>query len=439
MATRAISSSPLIDHDISATEPSEFSINSIKNRIADYVLTGRIMNNLQECVMIAGVVAAVVGIALTFFSGPPLLCACFTILLATSSVGIYHARRHAALQGLQMTADNLRTTQGRLEEVSNTLHQENNQFQITNQQLAQNTQTLQQENDRLQTTNQQLAQTNQEFRTTHGRFLRDFEATNQRLEGTNQRLTRQVQTLEKNNQELTQQVQGLEKIKGQLTQQVAELTLHVTQLSSSANRIREEMVRFQAENGHLAENVRGFDDSLNLIKQEIDVSGALAAQIAKLLSTQKQDFGGQLGELRQLIIDLRTNGSTNEKLTQLTILHDQFREIQVQCATERANLEAIRTDLALIQQDLRSGVTGLQEERAAIRTDFACIQKGMRNNVADQQKERAALHDEREGIHRQQERLEKLIDRISSFIEVNLEAPPFPDLPPLPFAVGVKA
>ena len=86
---------------------------------------------------------------------------------------------------------------------------------------------------------------------------------------------------------------------------------------------------------------------------------------------------------------MKTNDSTNEKLTQLTILHDQFRQIQVQCATERANLEAIRTDLARIQEDLRNDVAGLKEDRAAIRTDFAHIQQGLRSGVADlQERER---------------------------------------------------
>ncbi len=53
----------------------------IQHRLSTYILSGRILQNWHESIMIAGVAAAVIGIAFTFFSGMSLLCGCYTLFV----------------------------------------------------------------------------------------------------------------------------------------------------------------------------------------------------------------------------------------------------------------------------------------------------------------------------------------------------------------------
>lgn len=332
----------LVDHTLSSfIQPAQDYVDHLKHKIAEYILSGRVSSQWQECAMIAGIAAAVIGVVFTFFAGSTLLCSCFIISLAVSSIGAYYMHYYAMLQDLEETISDLRQTQVRYETIAND---------------------LQRENTRLEASNETLSRSLDEFRQANEQFrlrITDLEGSIVRLDAANQ---------------------TLEETRGRLERHVADLTLQVTHLSQSADQIRQEMLRFQSENAHLAGNIRGFDTSLNTLNQQINTSRALCAQIELHLTAQREDFGRQVGELRQLITDLRTNDSTNEKLALLTQLNGQIQaaaaqlgQLQAQFAAERANYESIRVELARLRdsyaatnRDLRGNVNDLRTEREAI-------------------------------------------------------------------------
>ncbi|MBI2810532.1 MAG: hypothetical protein HYX67_06880 [Candidatus Melainabacteria bacterium] len=244
-------------------------------------------------------IIAVCAVVITFFSGYPVLCTLFVLFSVTSGVSAFHMRQFSTLQDLEKTADGLRETRIRLEGVAADLQRENN---------------------RLAQTNRELLQTNDAFR-----------ATNLSLQQTNTRLNTQV----------------------------TQLTLQVTQLRETAERIKEEMLRFQRENSHLSANVRGFDQSLRVLDQQILSSRALCDQITSHLTAQQQSLGPQLEQLGRHLAELRQDNRVHERIRELV-------ELQRQILTASGQLNTLRQEFATE----RGHIQGIHQALSALRGQF---------------------------------------------------------------------
>lgn len=322
-------------------------IHSMQTRIP-YIFSGRLVSNWQNRIMTTALVTSVVGLAFSFFSGFSLLPIPPMALLGASCIGSYYTKERKTPKSLEKVVEKTQVVQKKLQENINSLHHENNRLQTTNKELAINC-------ERFSSNNEQLAKN-----------ITSLQKTNQDLKSTNQALT----------------------------QQVTNLTLQVIQLSKSADKIREEVILFQKQNDHLTENVHTFDTTLNILQQEIAISRALCTEIEHYLTSHQHDLGNRISELRVLITDLRTNGSTNEKLSHLHRLNQQIstttnrlHQIKIQYAAEKASLETTREALAQISNELNIA-----------NQDF-------RDNLS-------TFCEERKEICSQRERLQALVDRI---------------------------
>ena len=135
-----------------------------------------------------------------------------------------------------------------------------------------------------------------------------------------------------------------------LTQNVVDLTLRVTDLTESADKIQEEVLNFQEKNKALGLNVGGIDQCLTVLKGQISASRGLGELITNRLATHDATLGQQLVNLQQYIEKLRREDSleVQQKIVQLGTLNNQVNqaltnlsELQRQSAQETGRLEAV--------------------------------------------------------------------------------------------------
>ena len=334
----------------------------------------------------------------------------------------------------QATNGELRTTNGQLQTTNTGLQTTNEQLQTTNTALQATNGQLQTTNDAIRQTNSHLTDQVTQLTTTNG----NLEQTNTRLtnqvtqlattagnlEQTNTHLTDQVTqlatttgNLEQTNSHLTNQVTQLATTNGnleqtntrltnqvtQLTSQVTQLTLQATQLRESATRIKEEIVSFQKQNLHLNNNVKGFDQSLRVLDQQILASGSLCDQIRSHLAAQQQSLGVQLDQLKEYLAELRAENRVHEKIQELGTLRDQFQqetaklqEVQLQYTTECANFQAIHGALVTLKDQFDAAIRDAA-------SDMRSNNQQLQNNITIQQQQSQenvnALAVERERIH----------------------------------------
>ncbi len=292
-------------------------------------LIDRVTSNWKVILMDCSTIIAISCCVITCLNSSPILCAAFAIVALASGIGAFYMRRFETLTDLEETVKKLRETKDRLEHVA---------------------QNLERENERLSQSIRELQRTNEAFRATN----RDLQATNEAFRQTNTRLT----------------------------QQVTLLTLQVTQLRESAEKIREEIVRFQQENSHLHHNVRGFDQSLRVLDQQIQASRSLCEQIGNHLASQQQGIGQQLEQLRGYLAELRADNRVHERIQELSALHQQTAQatsqlhaLQIQYAQERANFEAIHRALVQLRNQfdasLRDAVSSLQVNNQQFRDNLS--------------------------------------------------------------------
>ena len=295
------------------------------------ILSGRIVTYWKETLMIAGIVTAVIGIALAIFSGSGFLTLCFLFSAATCTAGLHYLLYDESLQ--------------RLRETATELQEELDQLTTTNQELTAASHQLQQANQALTTTAQ------------------DLQATRDHLEQTNH----------------------------DLTQQVTDLTLKVTQLKESAELICQGLIRFQEENTHLSDHNVHLSSSLEALHKEIVSSRTLCDQIDHYLTAQKRDVSQQLQELRQLIITLQTDPEMKEQANQFIELRKQIeaanaqlRFIQNQYAAKLSKLhdQYVNTRHQLDQevQELRAEKEAIRAEREAITEQRKQLQEFITNS-----------------------------------------------------------
>jgi chromosome segregation ATPase len=296
-----------------------------KSFICANPLVDRVTSNWKVILMDCSTVIAVTCCAVTFFSGATMMCAAFAVMAISSGVGAFYMRRFQTLSDLEATAKGLKETKEKLEQVAKNLERENS---------------------RLAETNRELQRTNEAFRQTN----RELQTTNEAFRQTNARLTTQV----------------------------TQLTLQVTQLRESAERIRAEIVHFQQENAHLHNNVRGFDQSLRVLDQQILASRGLCEQITNHLATQQQSLGEQLEQLRQYLAELRAENRVHERIQELGALQQQMQQatsqlhaIQLQYAAERANFQAIHEALVQLKNQFDSAIRGAASDMRFNNQQFA--------------------------------------------------------------------
>jgi chromosome segregation ATPase len=230
--------------------------------------------------------------------------------------------------------------------------------------------------------------------------LQDLEDTAKGLKETKEKFEEIAKDLEKENRQLAESNRELQRNNTlfqqnntRLNTQVTQLTLQVVQLRESSQRIRSEVIRFEQENNHLHTHVRGFDESLRTLDQQIVNSRALCDQIAAHLSSQEMGLGQQLEQLGRYLADLRADNRVGERIQQLSDLHlqvlqstNQLHEIQVQYATERANFQAIHSALVQIKDQFDAAIRDAASDMQANNQQF-------RNNVTALAAERQRIND----------------------------------------------
>jgi chromosome segregation ATPase len=310
-----------------------------KSYICTNPLIDRVTNHWKVILMDCSTIIAVSCCAITFFTGPTILCFAFAIMTVSSGVSAFYMRYFSTLSDVETTVRGLKETKEKLEKVAKDLERENN---------------------RLAETNRELQRTNEAFRATN----RELQTTNEAFRQTNARLNTQV----------------------------TELTLQVTQLRESAERIRTEMMHFQQENTHLHNNVQGFDQSLRVLDQQILASRALCEQITNHLTTQQQGLGEQLGQLRQYLSELRAENRVHERIQELGALQHQVQQaasqlhtIQLQYAAERANFQAIHEALVQLRNQfdtaIQDAVSSMQFNNQQFRNHMSVNQQQFQDNI----------------------------------------------------------
>jgi chromosome segregation ATPase len=307
-----------------------------KSFICTNPLLDRITENWKVILMDCSTVIAVSCFAATFFSGSLILCSAFAIIAISSGVSAFYMRRFSTLRDLETTAKGLKESKEKLEKAAKDLGRENH---------------------RLSENNRELQRTNEAFRATH----RELESTNEAFRQNNVRLTHQV----------------------------TQLTLQVTQLSESAERIKMELRCFQRENAHLYNNVRGLNQSLCTLDQQISASRALCEQINHHLASQEQGLGEQLNQLRQYLDNLSRDNRVHERIQELSTLQQQsqqavaqLNDLRIQYATERANFQTIHEALVQLRNQFDAAIRDAASNLLSNNQQYRDNNQQLRNAIA---------------------------------------------------------
>jgi chromosome segregation ATPase len=313
----------LYANEISAKCPiKEFG--ALSNYICTSPLVERLTNNWKVILMDTSTVIAVAGFVATFFMGSTLLPSAFLVTACASGIAAFYMRQLSTLTDLEGTAKKFRETKEKFEGISKKLEEENKRLSMSNRQLQRNNTV--------------------------------FEQSNKNLIQTNTRLN----------------------------QQVAQLTLQVVQLRESADRIRSELICFQQENSHLHANIRGFDQSLHTLDQQILNSRALCQQISEHLCSQNLELGQQMAQLERYLSDIRADNRVNQRIQELASLQreilqatEQLHAIQLQYAAERANFQTIHKALVQLKDQfdltLRDACNHLQTNNLQFKDSLSAL------------------------------------------------------------------
>ncbi len=305
---------------------------SLLPAISKHPLLGKITNNWKIILMDCSAIVATACLAIAFFSGSPFSIP-FLILSVSLLISARQMRQISSLTDLRDTASDLKKTKDKIESAAKDLKKEN---------------------DRLAKSNRELEQNNARFH-----------ENNQRLTLTNNRLQ----------------------------QQVTQLTLQVTQLRESAEKIRSEVVRFQQENNQLNTHVRGFDESLRILDQQLLCSRTLCEQIGNHLANQQQGLGEQLTQLGKYLHELRADNRVHEKIQELNALQQQMtratqdlHQVQLQYTAERANFQTIHQALLKLKEEFDKTIRETAGHLQSNNVEF-------KNNLAALSVERQKIHD----------------------------------------------
>jgi chromosome segregation ATPase len=264
--------------------------------------------NWKTLLMDCSTILCTTAFVITLLNGSPILCTTFAIAALASGVSAFYMRRVSLLTDLETTAQGLKISKEKLEQIASGFEKENNRLVANNRELQRN---------------------NELFRT-----------NNQTLTETNTRLTRQV----------------------------TELTLQITQLRESTERIRSEVQRFQQENGNLHLNVRALDQQLlnsrTLCEQ---ISTQLASQ-QQGLGAQLEQLKRYLIELSA---DNRVHEKIQQLATlqsQVSQATDRLHSIQLQYAQELARFQTVHDALVQIRNQFDTAISEARSNNQVLRS-----------------------------------------------------------------------
>jgi chromosome segregation ATPase len=221
--------------------------------------------------------------------------------------------------------------------------------------------------------------------------LKELESTARELKETKEKFEEIAKNLEGQNLQLAETNRQLQESNAvfqqnnaMLSRQVTQLTLQVVQLRESAEKIRSEVNRFGQANNHLHNNVRGFNESLRTLDQQILNSRALCEQITGHLSSHQTGLRQQLEQLERYLADLRADNRVSERIQELGNLQreitqaaNQLHAIQIQYATERANFQAIHGALVQLKNQfdlaIRDAASNMQANNQQFRTNVSAL------------------------------------------------------------------
>jgi chromosome segregation ATPase len=225
------------------------------------------------------------------------------------------------------------------------------------------------------------------------RAIQELKETKERFEEIAKNLEGQNLQLAESNRQLQQNNAVFQQNNAMLQRQVTQLSLQVTQLRESAQKIRTEVARFGQENNLLHANVRGFNDNLRALDQQIINSRALCEQIAGHLSSHEVGLGRQLEQLERYLAELRADNRVSERIQELGNLQQQITQaanqlhtVQLQYATERANFEAIHGALVQLKNQFDLAIRDAAGNLQANNQQF-------RSNISALSAERQRIHD----------------------------------------------
>jgi methyl-accepting chemotaxis protein len=310
-----------------------------KSCISKYPLASRVTIHWKIILSDCSTIIAVSCCAITFFGGSAMLCSAFAIIAISSGVSSFYMRHFSRLTDLETTAKKLKDTKDEFAKVARDLTVENN---------------------RLLMTNRELQHTNEAFRTTN----RELQTANDTFRQSNERLTNQV----------------------------ARLTVQTSEICTSAERIRKNMIHFQQGNSHLHSNIQGFDQSLHSLNQQILGSRALCEQIENHF-TQQQGLGQQLKDIRNYLENLHRDTGLHEKIQALATLQENIRQsteqlhtLQMQYATERTKFQAVHETLVKLKEQfdtaIRNAVSDLGTNNQQFRDSLSSYQKQFNDMLA---------------------------------------------------------
>ncbi len=296
---------------ITTVEPSKGCLSS---------LFGRVTTRWKEFAMLAGTAFALSCAVAAFFYGALAISLSFTFLGGLTALSAFYMRQFSSLQSLEHTAKGLAQERERFSTIATQLEHENTRLKQTNLDLIRT-------NESFRHTNQQLIETRN-----------SLQATNRQLQEGNDRLTRQVSLL----------------------------TIQVTQLQESAERIKLEMRRFDENNTNLQQHVQQLQDGVRFLDRHIESSRALCTEITQQFSSQQQSLGQQMSEMAGYLRELASDQGVLGRIQSLSTLQQQITQatsqlhgISIQQAEERARLESIRTILEHLRQEFSSVLSSL--------------------------------------------------------------------------------
>ncbi len=193
------------------------------------------------------------------------------------------------------------------------------------------------------------------------------------------------------NSELKQISQDFRRTNETFECQVLLLTTQVSQLTISAQRIKEELSLFAQENRTLEISSQRLNASIAQLEKEITTSQVLSEQISQHLNVQNTEFGEHLKCFQTLLQEIRSDNSCLQKIQMLACLNtnlaetkDQLAQVQIKYAKELVKWETLTEALKTIKNDfdaangeLRENIGGLASETERIRE---LVNRGLAEN-----------------------------------------------------------
>ncbi len=205
-----------------------------------------------------------------------------------------------------------------------------------------------------------------------GTFWARQYASQEALIATQKKLEKETKQLEQINLSLTQTNEELKAANQAHVQANADLVARIRLLQQTSEKIRNQLLVLKGETATLNKTRSGFEQfgrqlesNLSELDRELGASRALCAQISDVLKSQKDDISQGLHQLNEILVDLKTNESTNEKFRQLSELQKQLGKTARQLQRSQTQVAEERALLRSLKQAYQEEFTKLEQIRGA--------------------------------------------------------------------------